>query len=344
MDSIYYRQSRYTPPRPPALVRVRTTSRAAVLDALEYGPLLSRADLAERVDLGDTALRHAIRQLSHEGVLTPQSSRIGATISVARYSVLPVWEITPRRMVWRLCDTLGKSVFATVRDRGKFRSIEDDFTALMGQASTILGAGTCGLPKDIPLQPAVLLCPDGVDFPSLPLLRPLMTLPTADILSTETAVAHELPYLPAMENVESLLHIHAGDDNPDVGLPQITLFTRRVAGDLQSPFVPAPTAPDFRQALSDYVGDQTPYTATWWSRLAAFLGDLCRFVRISRVILEIDRPQDHASAIRAPLPSHVKLIRVRYALNTPPLAHRGALRINRRLLWDNLEGNHFPES
>lgn len=342
MDSPTLPFNRYRPRPAPKPTHVRPSSREAVLEALEYGTHIPRPQIREWADVGDTTLRNTIRQLSREGVLTSQSGRNGAAVSVARYPVLPVVEITSNRMVWRLCDTLGGSVFATVRSRGKFRSPEDDFTALMGQASAILGAGGCGLPHHIPLQPPVLLCPCGEDCSLLPVLLPLMTPPPARILSPEEAVALELPYLPAAREAEVLLHVHTSVDNQESDAPKVTLFSRLAVRDLKSPFVPSPIAPNLSRTLCGYLENYTPYTPSWWKQLAAFLGDLGRFVRLSCVILEVDRPQEHAALLRSTLPTDTKLIRVRYAHNTPPLSHRGALRLTRRALWRSMEEETPP--
>jgi len=320
------------PHRSPAPVRVRSSSRRAVLDALEYVPLLSRAHLSEITDLGETTLRHAIRQLSREGVLTPQSGRNAGTVSIARYSALPVLEIAPRHMIWRLCDTLGGSVFATVRDRGGFRSAEDDFVALMGQVATILRGGACGLSKEIPLQPPVLLCSDSLG-PDIPPRLPLPESPTA-ILSPKQAIALEIRYLPATRKADTTLLLQVGADTLT---PAVTLFTRAEGGGLDRSFIPSPMTADLDQSLLTYVEDTPAYTRNWWLRIAAFLRDLCRFIRTDCVILEIDRPQEHAALLRPALPPTVKLVRTRYALNTPSLAHRGALRIARRALWESME-------
>ena len=338
MDPVYSRPICFSRPRPPKTVHVRASSRAATLDALEYGPRLTRSDLTELTELGETTLRHAVRQLSREGVLTSESRCNAAPVSVARYAALPVLDITPHRMTWRLCDTLGGSVFATVRERGLFRSPEDDLIALMGQVSTILSAGTCGLSHRIPLQPPVLICPDGEHNESLPSLLPLMSPPPDRILSPEEAVAEELPYLSATRESEVVLHIRTGEATREsLGL-QVTLFSRLAAHERSGPFVPSPVVSDLAQSLRPYLGSHPSYTAAWWKQVAAFLGDLSRFIRLSCVVVEVDRPQEHAAVLRSTLPADVKLARIRYAHNTPPLSHRGALRIIRRALWDRMEG------
>lgn len=326
MDSVFYRRAPVVIPRPPAPVHIRSSSRGAALDALEYGPNLSRSRMAELTLLGETTLRRAIRQLSREGVLTPQSGRNAATVSVARYPSLPILEITDRRFLWRLCDTVGGSVCVTIRDRGRFRAPEEDFTALLGQVSAILGCGTCGLSETVPLQPPLLLCPDGENCELLPLLLPLMTSPGA-ILSPEDAAAVELRYLPAARQAESLLLIH-GDEEADT--PQITLFTRQIARDLSSPLIPSPLTTDLGQALR-------LYSPTSSESLTDFLRDLARFLRLNCVVMESDRPSETAARLRAALPKGVRLVRSRRALHTPSLAHRGALRILRRALWDGME-------
>ena len=327
MDSMLFSANRARSSATP--IHVRSSSRKTLLDALEYAPILSRIHLGELTELGETTLRHAVRQLSREGILTPQSGRNAGTISIARYSALPILEISPHRLTWRLCDTLGSSVVATVRDRGKFRSLEDDLVALRGQVETILRGGACDLPREIPLQPPVLLCPDYL----IPTSLPLWTPPSA-VLTPEEAVAGELRFLPVAQAAEAALLLHVGED---AAVPTVTLFTRRNREPFPTPFTPSSDTADLGQTLLRDVGESPAYTEVWWRRIAAFLEDLLRFIRLDCVIVEIDRPQEHAHLLRASLPSTVKLLRVRYALNTPSLSHRGALRVARRALWESME-------
>ena len=175
-------------PSPPA--NVRSSSRAALLDALEYGFPVTRLRLAELTHLGETTVRRACRQLLREQVLTLSYGTNQATgrhhdrILPALHPVLPVLEITEDYLVWRLFDTRGGSVFATVRDRSGYCTPEDDLAVLMGQVTAILRAGTCGLPADVPLQPPVLLLPDGDTTWQEP-LRHVLPQPPAYTLTPE---------------------------------------------------------------------------------------------------------------------------------------------------------------
>ena len=322
--------------RPPPPVNVRSSSRAAVLDTLEYEFPTSKSRLAARTGLGDTTIRRCCRQLIREGVLTlsynadPDNGRASDLVTMARYPVLPILEITTRYMVWRLCDTRGDSVFATVRDRDGFCSPEDDLTALMGQVSTILRAGTCGLPAAVPLQAPVLLCPaDEIQW--LPMVRRVGGDEPSFVLSPEEAAALELRYLPAIRDADAVLHVHTGE------VCSVTLLHRSHADDTRSPLVPAAHAPSLRLTLRAYTDGTRPHSDAWWQRIAEFLRGLYRFITPVCVVLETDRAEEGADRLRHALPPTVKLIRAPYALNKPSLAHRGALRLPRRALWDSLE-------
>ncbi len=339
MDSLYpYRVAWHAPPP----VNVRSASRGALLDALEYEFPTSKTRLAELSGLADTTVRRACRQLIREGVLTlkygrdPDTGYSSDLISVARYPVLPVLEITEAYMVWRLCDTCGGSVFATVRDRGGFCSPEDDLMTLMGQADTILRAGTCGLPAKVPLQPPVLLLPAGGESFASPVRRVLDT-PPAVCVTPDEAAAIEIRYLPEARKARSVLHLRTGE------ACSVSLLARVNADDLRSPFAPAPWAAGLHQTLRDYTREHRPHTTAWWKQVAAFLRDLCRFVSPDCAVVEHDRDPAVSKLLRAALPPAVKTVRVNYALNTPSLAHRGALRLTRRALWDGMESEN-PQS
>ena len=333
METIYpYRVAWHAPPP----VNVRSSSRGALLDAIEYEFPTSKARLTDLTGLGEATVRRACRQLIREGVLTlkygpdPDTGHASDLISVARYPVLPVLEITRAYMIWRLCDTCGGSVFATVRDRGGFCSPEDDLMTLMGQVQTIMRAGTCGLPAKVPLQPPVLLLP-AKEVSLVSLVRRVLDAPPAVCITPDEATAMEIRYLPDARDARSVLHLRTGE------VCSVSLLARESADDLRAPLRPAPWAAGLDQTLREYTGDLHPHTAAWWKQVAAFLRDLCRFVTPDCAVVEFDRDHTVSRLLRTALPPTVKLVRVNYALNTPSLAHRGALRLTRRTLWDGME-------
>ena len=333
MDNFYPYRIAWHKPKD---INVCAESRTKILDAMEYGFPTSKHRLEILSDMGSTTVRYAYRQLIREGVLQleygpdPDSGRASDLITPVRYPVLPVLEITDTHMVWRLCDTRGDSVFATVRDRDGFCSPEDDLTALIGQVSAILRAGTCGLPASVPLQAPILLCPaDETQW--LPMVRRVGGIEPSFVCPPEEAAALELRYLPAMRDADSVLLLHTGE------VCSVALLHRSHADDALSPLVPATHASSLLLTLRTYTDGIRPHTAAWWQRVAEFLRDLYRFITPACVVLETDRAEEGAGRLRSVLPPSVKLIRAPYALNTPSLAHRGAMRLPRRALWDSLE-------
>ena len=334
----------------PKSVHVRPQSRAAVLDALEYEFPTSRQRLLAATELGAVTLRHACRQLTRERVTAlkygqdPDTHHACDLITWARYPVLPVLELSDAYMIWRLCDTLGESVFATVRDRGGFRTAEDDLAILMGQVSTVLNAGTCGLSTVVPMQPPVLLKPSPMnsdfsattsDLPRdadalLTLVRRVLDHTPAFILTPEEATAHELRYLPALRQASCVLHIRLGVSDT------ATLLSRQIANDVTSPWIPAPYATGLSEALRQSIQGAARHSAIQWSRVAEFVSAFGRFLSPDCIVLETDDPRPQPDRIQAVLPSRTSFFCMSYALNTPSLAHRGALRLSRRVLWDSM--------
>ena len=333
MESIYpYRIAWRRPPD----VNVGHSSRSAVLDAMEYGFPTSKARIAALSGLGATTVRRACRQLTREKVLAlkygpdPDTGIASDLITVVRYPVLPVMEIAEAYMVWRLSDTRGESVFATVRDRGGFCSPADDLAILLGQVSAILRAGTCGLPAEMPLQPPVLLLPSrGSEL--LDLVRRETETEPAFVITPEEAAALELRYHPATQNAASILYIRSGE------VRSVSLLQRMHLEDPRSAFYPTPFTAGLEQSLREYTRGIRPHTGAWWQRAAGFLSECVRFLSPDCVVVETDRPGSDPKALRKVLPPSIPLLHLPYALNTPSLAHRGAMRLSRRVLWDSME-------
>lgn len=349
MDSIYPYRVAWQAPK---AVDVSPESRRAILEALEHEFPTSRRRLASLTALGDVTFRRGCRQLIREKVMTlkygqdPDSGKSCDLVTFEGYPVLPVLELSEAYMVWRLCNTLGESVFATVRDRGGFCTAEDDLHTLMGQVSAVLKAGTCRLPKDVPLMPPVLLLSSPMNTPAvahthtLPrnpdrlaalVHRVLDELPS-HILTPEEAVAHELYYHPAARGTDCVLHLRFGVANT------ATLLVRQNALDVASPLTPAPYAAEMSRTLREILDGTPAHSAVWQSRLGEFLNSVCRLITPQLVVIESPDNFPPAPDLRHHLPDRATLLWLPYALNTPSLAHKGALRFSRRALWDMMCG------
>ena len=319
--------------KPPPPVNIRPANRAAVLEALEYEFPTSRRRLQDRTHLSPLTLRRACRQLLRERVVAlkyghdPDTGVACDLITQARYPVLPVLEIDETHMIWRLCTTCGESVFATVQERGPFRSFEDDLELLMSRVSVIQSAGTCGLPAEVPLQAPVLLYAQPNPRALRTVEQVLETAPQVTLTPAQAA-AREIRYLPAVGTTHCVLHLALGPS------ATATLLARQTAEDLTSPLVPLPYAANMTVALRRAIGHTPRQSRDYGERVRKFLQDVLRSVTPDCLILEHDLCQDPARSIAGVLPSGTALHCFRFALNTPSLAHRGALRLSRRALWD----------
>lgn len=334
----------------PKAVEVSSESRRAILEALEYEFPTSRQHLVKRCGLSESTFRHGYRQLIRERILAlkygpdPDSGKSCDLLTPACYPVLPVLELSETYMIWRLCSTLGESVFATVRDRGGFCSAEDDLHTLMGQVSAILRAGTCRLPEDIPLQTPVLLLPSPMNTPitihtpTLPhdperltaLVRRVLDQSPSHVLTPEEAVAHELGYHPLTRGASCVLHLRFGVTDT------ATLLVRENSAHPESPLVAAPYAAEMNRTLQAALQEVSVHSAAWQSRVADFLRSICRFITPQLVAIEAPDTIPALPHLGEILPAQTTLQWTEYALNTPSLAHKGALRYARRALWESM--------
>lgn len=355
MDTIYPYRVAW---RAPKALAVSPESRRAILEALEYEFPTSRQRLFGLTDLGDVTFRRGCRQLIREKVMAlkygqdPDSGRSCDLVTLESYPVLPVLELSETYMIWRLCNTAGESVFATVRDRGGFCTAEDDLYTLLGQVASILRAGTCRLPRNIPLQPPVLLLPSPMNTPStshahtLPqepdrlvtLVRRVLDEAPVHMLTPEEAVAHELYYHPAIQSASCVLHLRFGVTNT------ATLLIREKSTDSASPLTVAPFAADMTRALRETVSGTDPHSALWQSRIAEFLSSVYRFITPQCTVLEVPEGIPTVADMGDRLPAQISLQWRKYALNTPSLAHRGALRYARRDLWEAMRSESPPST
>ena len=334
----------------PKAVDVSPESRRAILEALEYEFPTSRQRLVRGCGLSESTFRHGYRQLIRERILAlkygpdPDSGRSCDLLTPACYPVLPVLELSETYMIWRLCSTLGESAFATVRDRGGFCSAEDDLHALMGQVSAILRAGTCHLPEDIPLQAPVLLLPSPMNTPAIihthtiscdadrltALVRRVLDLPPSHVLTPEEAVAHELSYHPLTRGASCVLHVRFGVTNT------ATLLVRENSSHPESPLTAAPYAAEMNRTLQATLQDVSVHSTAWQSRVADFLRSVCRFITPQLVAIEAPDTIPAIPRLEEILPAQTTLQWMEYALNTPSLAHKGALRYARQVLWESM--------
>ena len=153
------------------------------------------------------------------------------------------------------------------------------------------------------------------------------------IITYTKAAAAELRYHPTTRNATSILHLRMGET------PAVTLFLRTHSDEPLSPFAPAACGGGLSETFRAYTQDASPHTKAWWQQIAAFLADACRFITPDCVVVETDRPRVSLPIRPEMFPRSTRVIRMRYALNTPSLAHRGAVRLNRRILWDSMMGD-----
>jgi len=328
--------------QPPASVNVSAASRRRVLDALDCDAPFSRRRLQQATGLSPLTLRRACRQLLREGVLTlqyghdPDTGHLCDLIAPARYPVLPILEITPDRMVWRLCSTCGDSVFATVLERGAFRTAEDDLYLLMSRVTSVLNAGTCGLPAHIPLQPFVLLA-DATDTAIPKAVVRVLDEPPQRILTPAEAAAREISRLPEAQGASCVLYFA-----PDTSVTA-SLLVRSNAQDPDSPLLPTTFATGLEATLRARLQHVPRRSSARMQILSELLQDICHTLTPDCLVIEYDDPpfSEHAlpsAALSSLLPPTTVLCPIPVPRQAPSLAHRGALRLSRRALWDSMEG------
>ena len=320
----------------PSSPSVRPANRQALLELLERDTPLTPAALSQEAGLSSATVRRALRELMDDGILTLQYDkrntdyRRAEPVGFVRYPVLTVLELTEAHFLWRLGDTRGGSVYAALHPRGGFLPPEDDLALLMSRVRTVLRSGTCRLPREIPLQDPVLLLPDGEGDPlKHPLTaiacRELEITPTA-MMTPQEATALELGYHPATHNASSVLYL--GDGKTATA----TLLVRRQLGDVNTPFAKADHVPDLTTPFLSHIRNHPPSSTARLSETGSFLRDLLRYLRPDCVVLEADHLVENDTPLRQALPEDISLLCHTRALNTPSLAHLGALRVARKAL------------
>ena len=319
---------------------VKPENRQALLELLERDTPLTPAALSQETGLSIATVRRALRELTDEGILTLQYDRLNTDfrraepVGFVRYPVLTVLELAETHFLWRLGDTHGGSVYAALHPRGGFLPPEDDLALLMSRVRTVLRSGTCRLPREIPLQAPVLLLPDGKEDPTKhPLTaiacRDLDITPTAMMTMSE-AVALEMSYLPATRSASSVLYLEDGKT------ATATLLVRHQLGDVNPPFAKTHHVPDLTTPFLSHIRNHPPSSTVRLQKTGDFLRDLLRYLRPDCVVLEADHPVENDTPLREALPEDISLLCHTRALNTPSLAHLGALRVARKALWKRM--------
>ena len=319
---------------------VKPENRQALLELLERDTPLTPAALSQETGLSIATIRRALRELTEEGILTLQYDRRNTDcrrsepVGFVRYPVLTVLELAEAHFLWRLGDTHGGSVYAALHPRGGFLPPEDDLALLMSRVRTVLRSGTCRLPREIPLQAPVLLLPDGEGDPTKhPLTaiacRELEITPTA-VMTPQEATALELGYHPTTHNASSVLYLEDGKTT------SATLLVRRRLGDATAPFARADHVPDLTTPFLSHIRNHPPSSAARLQKTGDFLRDLLRYLHPDCVVLEADHPVENDTPLRQALPEGISLLCHDHALNTPSLAHLGALHVARKALWKRM--------
>ena len=314
-------------PRRAALHAVSPRSRRLLLDALEVAPSVSCSEAALLSGLNEKTVRNACRLLAREGILDGRSA--GAereAIRIARYPSLPMLDIRRAYTLLRLGDTRLDSVFAVMRDADGRSSREEDLGQVFHRARGILKSGLPTVQSSIsPAQPVVLYedqapTPRRMEqircgFATLGTALPPLTVPVAE------AMAAELSFLPETQGASLVLCIatrpclaarmFARERGGTAFLPLSLMAT------LQSPSV-----------ISFLAGGESTL-----SRVVELVTRVRGILPVDCVILETDAPME---ACVGNIPSGIGF-HTRFAdLNTPSLAHRGALRLSRRRLWESM--------
>ena len=115
-----------------------------------------------------------------------------------------------------------------------------------------------------------------------------------------------------------------------------TLLVRRQLGDMNTPFAKADHVPDLTTPFLTHIRHHPPSSTARLSETGSFLRDLLRYLRPDCVVLETDYPIDNDAPLRQALPEDISLLCHDHALNTPSLAHLGALRVARKALWKRM--------
>ena len=324
----------------PTVSSVKPESRRTLLTLLEWESPLSPAALAQGSGLSHATVRRALRELTRDGILTLQydnrntDCRRSEPVGFARYPVLTVLELSETHFLWRLGDTRSCSVYAALHPRGGFLPPEDDLALLMSRVHTVLRSGVCHLPREIPLQAPVLLLPnDGGDPRKHGLTavacRELEITPTA-VMTLREAATLEIGYHPTARGAGSVLYLRDGKST------STTLLIRRQVGDRTSPLVEADHIPDLTPLLLDRIRKDPPSSSARLRSTGEFLRDLYRYLRPDCVVLETDHPVENILPLRQALPEGISLLCHDHALNSPSLAHLGALRVARQALWSKM--------
>lgn len=323
-------------PRHPTLYPVSRQSRRRLLDMLESAAPTTYKQAAKLCGLSEKTLRALRRELVAEGILLPNtaSGREGygrCPLVPVRYAALPVLEISRSRLLLRWGDTRLESVFAVVRERCGYATYEEELAWLGDRAERILGAGLPALGTRARLVQPTLLFGRGEMTPRLQgaaesFLGRFGGAASCPALTVTETVAEELLHHPATQEATLVLHICL-DPTPTVGC-----FVRSAPGNA---FLSLPHSEAMEESLGRHLR-RYRVSADPAQGLSAFLREICPGLSPDCVILESPFPEQAVAACIPYLPRHTVFCPVFTDLNTPTLAHKGALRRARRMLWERM--------
>jgi hypothetical protein len=290
-----------------------------------HGPL-SRAHAAALSDMSESTLRRVSAQLIREGLL---SLRYGAEgpdrpkgdlLSLSRFGLLTVTEITPAHLSHRVSDTRGESLLAVTRERNPFLPLEEDIRLLLSRTTSPIPLR--GQESLTVLPPILLLPAEGMSEGSVIPLRRVLS--PAAILTAEEAAARELTYAPAADGHRDLLYIRDGDT------PLASLLLRSTPS---GAFTPSPYTHSLTASLARHLADTPKGSPARAHRIGAYLQGLLQYLSPACVAIESEQYPLPADILRAELPDRIPLLTHTASHSTPSLPQSGALRLARRLLW-----------
>lgn len=320
----------------PRAYPVSPRCRRRLLDLLESAAPTTCKQAAKLCGLSEKTLRTLRRELVAEGILLPNTAggREGSARSPflpVRYAALPVLEISSSRLLLRWGDTRLESVFAVVRERNGYATQEEALAWLGDRAERILGAGVPTLGRQAPFLQPVLLCDEGIMTPRVyknaeDFLGRFGSFASCPVLTVTEAVAEELLRHPAAQDATLVLHVCAGS------IPTVGCYLRSEEG---TSFLPLPHREIMEECLQRHMR-RYALSADPVQGLCAFFREIGTGLSPDCVILESAFPEEAVAACTSYLPRHTVFCPVFTDLNTPTLAHKGALRKARRMLWERM--------
>ena len=318
------------PSCPPLSHTVTPRSRTRLLEAMESVPSATFGEVARLSGLSQKTVRCTARQLIQEGILDGRgmaSDGRERRLRFARTPSLPLLELGQAHTLFRLGDTCLDSVFAVIRDGGE-DSREADVAWVLRRAEELLVRGLSGEERLPTLCQPVILFGDGEHskrlteqaqwaFSSWGAGCPPVTL------SVSQAMAEELSRLPEVKGHALVLWV---ETHPCLSA---RLFVRESGGGGLIP-LPLEEMGQYRSARG--VSSRDPAE----EQTVALLERIGSILPVDCVLLETALSPECLTAIADRLPSRMTLHSYPTDINTPSIAHRGALRIARHRLWASM--------